>query len=465
MGFQDIQKPLAFGFPLLTAMSRNDPRRRRMVASLSALVGSVYLSACGGGGSSDASATPAPGPAPSPGPSPAPPAPAGDLPSWVPAAGKVANISLNSLSSVNPCAVNTCWYSGSMRQQAAWRNWCGAAFAREYSQNGAFIYWGGGHGGGDDHSLYLFDFSTRQWSRVGPSLPAASYVASLDPGWSDFQHEGSYIVPGLHSYNYPSYVPPGKSGVGPKGAWMLPVLVSPVGGNIPHAVDLATGQWTRFASAKAGSYASPYSGVIDDTKRARVWWGGSSASDFRGLDYNEVHPRTVKTVNRPWFGSWYDRFVYVPEADMAVGFWCQFGQTLFRSVVIDLSSGTPVAVASTPMPAKNMSRPGFGVDWCPLTRKFYLYEGFARNTVTTLSPSSLDFASCSWQWGEETFEGAPPAWDPVSTGGGGEIPLSRWRYIPALRSFAWSDGPRYSAVCEDGVTRDGVMQLWRPRGT
>jgi hypothetical protein len=449
-------------------MPHNDLRRRRVVASLSALFGSAYLAACGGGGSADASAAPAPGPSPSPGPSPAappPPPPAGELPSWVPSPGTVGNINLNSLSSVNPCGVTNCWYSGSMRQQSAWRNWCGAAFAREYSQNGAFVYWGGGHGGGDDHSLYLFDFSTRLWSRVGPSLPPASYIASLDPIWSDYLHEGSYIVPGLHSYNYPSYVPPGKSGAGAKGSFLLPLLVSPAGGNAPHAVDLATGQWTRFAAAKTGGYSSPYSGAIEDTKRGRVWWGGVGAADFRGMDYNEAHPRAVKTVNSPWFGGWYDRFVYVPEADMAVGFWCPYNQTQFRAVVLQMSSGTPVAVASNAIPAKTMSRSGFGVDWCSITQKFYLYEGFARNTVTVLTPSSLDFASCSWRWDEETFSGAAPAWDTASTGGGGEVPLSRWRYVPALRSFAWSDGPRYAAPVEDGTTRDGVMQLWRPRGT
>lgn len=445
-------------------MPRSTPPRRKFVAGLGALFGSTYLVACGGGGAGDAVAAPGPAPSPAPALPPAfPPAPPADLPAWVPAPGKVANVHLNNLSSVNPCAATSCWYSGSGKQEAPWRNWCGASFAREYSTHGAMIYWGGGHGGGDDHSLYLFDFSTRQWSRVGPSLPATSYA--LDTEWSDFLHEGSYIVPGLHSYNYPAYVPPGKAGAGPKGAWLLPALVSGVGGNVPHAVDLATGRWTRFATGRAGAFTAPYSGSIEDTKRGRLWWGGSGASNYRGLDYNEAHPRNVQTVNGRWFGSWYDRFVYVEEADMTVGFWCDFGQTQFKAVVLDMRSGSPVSVPFNAIPARTMARAGFGVDWCPITQRFYIYEGRAQATVSVLTPSSLNFSTCTWTWNEETFTGAAPAWYAPSTGGGGDVPLSRWRYVPALRSFAWSDGPRYSAPGGDGVVRDGVMQLWRPAGT
>jgi hypothetical protein len=382
----------------------------------------------------------------------------------VPSPGNIANINLNNLTSLDPCAATSCWYSGYSKQEASWRNWSGAAFAREYSTHGALIYWGGGHGGGSDHSLYLFDFSTRLWSRVGPSLPAQSYLDVVDPVWGDYLYEGSYIVAGLHSYNFPSYVPPGKSGVGPKGAWILPSLVS-IGGNSPHAVDLATGQWSRFAAAKAGGFTSPYSGSIEDTKRGRLWWGGNNTSPYLMLDYNEPHPRSIKSINGRWFGGWYDRFVYVPEADMTVGFWCDFNQTQLRTVVLDMSSGAPVVVKHNLPPDKNMPYAGFGVDWCPHTGKFYLYEGQGKNSVTILTPSSLNFATCSWSWSEESFGGAAPAWFAASNSSGGAIPLSRWRYVPALRSFGWSDGPRYSAVCEDGVTRNGVMQVWRPRGT
>lgn len=447
-------------------MSRNfrsSAPRRQFLTSIGSMMASPWLVSCGGG-SGEANAAPAPSTPTSPSPPPAP-SPNVPLARWVPAPGQIANIGLNDLSSLNPCKAGSCWYGGSSRQEAPWRNWCGAAFAREYSTHGAMIFWGGGHGGGDDHGLYVFDFTSRLWSRVGPSIPAQSYLRELDKEWSDYLHEGSYIVPGLHTYNYPTYVPPGKPGVGPRGAWLLPALVSGPGGNAPHAVDLATGQWFRFTTTKEGSYASPYSGTLEDTKRGRIWWGGTRTRGYLGLDFNDEAPRKIQKVNGTWFGGWYDRFVYVPEADMALCFWCEFGRTEFKAQVIDLRSGQPVSVPFQPIPPRTMASAGFGADWCPVTKKFYLYEGRGQNTLAVLTPSSLDFSNCSWSWNEESFGGATAAWFGTTTGGGGAIPLTRWRYVPALNSFAWSDGPRVAAASEDGVTRDGVMQLWRPRGT
>ena len=78
-----------------------------------------------------------------------------------------SNVSLNNLSALNPCPTENCWFTGSGHQQAAWRNWNGAAWAPGYSANGAMVFWGGGHGGGEDVSLYLFDFTTATWSRIG----------------------------------------------------------------------------------------------------------------------------------------------------------------------------------------------------------------------------------------------------------------------------------------------------------
>ena len=330
------------------------------------------------------------------------------------------------------------------------------------------IYWGGGHGGGSDVSLYLFDFSTGLWSRVGPPNPAADYSASIDPVWDDYLVDGNYIVPGLHSYNYPSYVPPKASGTGAKGSWLLPQHISGNGGAIPHAVDLSTGKWTRFARAPGVSGQSPYAGAFEDTRRGRLWWAAMELPTLNMLDWAESHPRAIHRVRvLPEgavyaFGGYYARHVYVPEADMAIGFWCQYGQTRVRGQVLNLASGNPVHVGGDPWPEKHMRGAGFGADWCSATQTFYFYEGFGSNKVITLKPSGLDFAKCSWQWGEEAFNGAAWAGSP---GGGGEVPMSRWRYIPALKCFAWSDGPNFSALCADGQTRDGIMQLWRPLGT
>ena len=395
------------------------------------------------------------------------------LQAYVPAPGGTANVSLNSLSPLNPCPANNCWYSQASKLQAPWRNWSGAAWAPGFSAYGALVFWGGGHGGGEDVGLYVFDFTSGQWSRVGPDNPTtAEYTTQLDPSHYDFLHQGNNIVPALHSYNYPAYVPPNVSGAGPKGAWLLPQLVGGAGsGAKPHAVDLSTGRWSRFSTGAGASGQSPYAGSIEDTRRARVWWGAMDMGSLNMLDFNEAHPRQIHVAPMQpagsvfAYGGYYARHVYVPEADMAVGFWCLYAQTRVRGETFDMSSGQPVRLGGDNWPAMDVTGAGFGVDWCPVTRSFYFYEGGGATRVLKLTPSSLEFHRCTWAWSEERINA--PAWEPNpnNQARGGAQPMSKWRYIPGLRCFAWCDGPNFSARCADGVVRDGVMQLWRPLGT
>lgn len=347
-------------------------------------------------------------------------------------------------------------------------------WAPGFSRDGALIFYGGGHGGSLDVALFIFDFSTGLWSRVGPAMPTSPLsFADLDPIWADHQVQGQPVVLGVHTYNYPTYVPPGVSGVGPRGGWLLPQHAHIhtggfSGGALPHAVDLATGTWMRFSRGPGVTGPFNLGGTIDDTRRGRVWWSTLGASVWNRMDWSDEHPRPVRTSSvKPAgavyaSGSYYPRHVYVPEADMVVGFWCEYAQTAVRGEVLNCSTGEPVRVGTADWPVMNVMGAGFGVDWCPATRKFYLYEGYGRTRVLTLQPSSLDFSSCSWTWGEEPF--SKPAWAARNIGGG-EVPLSRWRYIPTLGCFAWCDGPAFSDTCADGQRHKGVMQLWRPQGT
>jgi hypothetical protein len=392
---------------------------------------------------------------------------------FVPAPGKTANVSLNHLSALNPCPSNNCWYSGSSKQAAPWRNWNGAAWAPEYSPYGALIFNGGGHGGGEDIGLTVFDFTTGLWSRVGPDNASADLAGRTLPEWDDFLLNGDYIIQGVHTYNYPSYIPPNMSGTGAKGSWVLPQQVTGKGGATPHAVDLVTGRWTRFAQAPGSTGQSPYAGAFYDSRRGRLWWGCQEVGQLNMMDWNESHPRKIHVVpNTPKgsifaYGGYYANYVYVPEADLTVGFWTLYGQKKVLGEVFNMASGQPVRVASGNWPALDVDRgAGFGIDWCPDTRKFYMYEGYGSTKVRTLTPSSLDFSTCTWVWGEEVFSN--PAWEPERYVGEyrqGAQPFSKWRYIRWLKCFAWSDGPDFIARCADGVERDGVMQLWRPLGT
>ena len=394
------------------------------------------------------------------------------LAAYIPEPGKTANVNLNSLTPLNPCPTNNCWYTGSSNLQASWRNWTGAAWAPGFSPYGALVFWGGGHGGGSDVGLYVFDFTTGLWSRVGPANPAQDYLHLVEANvdFYDHLHEGSYIVPGLHTYNYPAYVPPDLPGSGPRGQWLLPQLVGGANsGAKPHAVDLATGVWTRFSTGPGVGGQSPYTGSIEDTRRQRVWWATIGDAWMNMLDLTEPHPRNIHvrrllpTGSQYGHGGYYARPVYVAETDMVVSLWCFYLQTRVRGEVYDLSRGELVHMGALTLPPLDIpTGAGFGLDWCPHTRAFYLYPGWGSEQVFKLTPSSLEFHECTWEWSEERFAGA--VFQASGTGSGAQ-PFSRWRYVPWLRCFAWTDGPGVSGMVADGQQRDGIVQLWRPLGT
>lgn len=408
------------------------------------------------------------------------------VPAWIPAPGETATINLNTLDSVNPCPANNCWYSQSSKNAAPWRNWTGAALAEGFSTHGAMLYWGGGHGGGEDVGLYCFDMTSGLWSRIGPANPVSDYTETLlDEDWIDYQVGDDYLVPALHTYNYPVYVRPGLPGVGNKGGWLLPLLISSTVHNAPHLIDLESGAMTRYTTNWTDTESgSVYAGVIHDTTRDHIWWGGLGDTTLMHIDLTQS-TRTVETHDLDpgqsfAFGGYYARHVYVPEADMAVGFWCPYDELILSGEVFDMSSGAPDHVRSmnsatfggfemdgaVGLPGAGTTQgSGFGIDWCPDKQAFYAYEGFGATRVVKFTPSSLDFETCTWTVTTESFSGAVIEDSGGISGGpgSGSQPFSRWRYVQSLLSFVWCDGPSPSGtVTRDSGTRSGLVQLWRP---
>lgn len=405
-------------------------------------------------------------------------------PSWVPSAGGVATINLNSLASVNACPSNACWYSQNDKQSAPWRNWTGAVFADQFSEYGAMLYWGGGHNGGEDSSIYCFDLTTRLWSRIGPEMPTFEYHGgashpALDSTFYDYLWQGSYIVPALHTYGYPFYLPPGLPGAGPKGSWVIPQLVGNANsGAVPHMVDLDTGVWSRMTTNKLyQDTGSTYASAFVDRKRNKVYWGSLYGSSLLAMDLNEQHPRTMYRQAGASMGGiiYYPCHVYVPEADAVIGFGMQYGQTRIEYELIELSTGlprNPATIANATFGGNYNMPPTAGgglpsavsADWCPETQSFYLYGGYGSTEVVKLTPSSLNFATCSWTMTTEPFPGAAMAAGGLASQGA--QPFTRWKYIRKLRSFVWSDGPNVSLPnTETGISNPGAFQLWRPLGT
>lgn len=392
------------------------------------------------------------------------------LGSLVPSAGSSTNINLNDVATI---AEPAGWWSQATGMNAAFRNWNGGVYIPDYGKRGAMAYWGGGHSGGEDCGVKLFDFDLRKWSRIGPANPVAAYTGAggstdlRDADWNDYDHAGQKILAGLHTYAYPAFVPTGMPLGGSRGSWLLPHIVPENVRGAPHRVDLATGVGSRFTSNFVANRDSPYCGALQDTNRHIVWWGSSSDTSINKVDLKSASPSVSVVAFSAGWGGYYGTPVFAPDADMGIIFWTNYGESTIRGQILDLSSGTPVHVAVSPWALVGSGAPvvgggGYGVDWNPITRAFYFYAGFGTTNVYKLKPSTLDFSTCTWTWSTETF--ATPAWEPHTSSGFGEVPYNRWRFVPAYRGFAWTDGQGYSAACVDGPTRGGIHQIWRPAG-
>lgn len=385
-------------------------------------------------------------------------------------AGELKSIHLNDLSDLDPCPDGLCWYSQANKQNGPWVLWTGAVYAPDYSALGAMVYWGGGHSGYDGTEAYLFDLTTRMWSVLGAPV-ATDYLADIDPTWTDYLQDEGYVPPASHTYSLPTYISPANGG-GTKGSFCLPYNVygpdeaNEVPGNnfAPHVLDLATGQWSRLTTNTwAPTFGGgPNGGSIVD-KRGVLW----SMPGFGGNVHAKIdllaETKTVVEANF-WAPGYYFVPCYVPELDVMICPYCDYGTTEIKLVGYDLSSGSPVAFTITQATTRDALGPGVGIDWCPETQKFYLYDGSGETDLHVLTPGAV-WDQDDWTWATETMGGEAPA-DAAEVFGGpmdSDQVLSKWKYNRAAKAFMWSMGT-VARQCTDGVTRAGAFQLYRPLG-
>ncbi len=437
------------------------------------------------------------------------------------AVGARANVNLNSAADVDYCAgipaAQRWWngYGGGPSFASMVGSYSGGLFAPEYGNAGGLIVHGGGHGGNIGAFAYVFDLETLTWRQVGaprnlppnsqwcgyPDARAVTRNESMelrDPQWMDYDYNGSFIKFSDHEYLQNSYISPSEGG-GPKGSLLLPQSTfsqdpgapDPRTGKsyrwAPHLMSLDDGTMTRATAAPLGSWVG-YSGTcaFKDTTRGRVWYVRQSNVVLQyhtlGAVPLTLQTYTLKKANGQTSDSWIQVtnavYVYVPEADAVVRFAAANANEAPPATANALqgfrvwkmnSAGMPIDLQRTGLPTKAMPNGGLliGVAWCPMLSKFYLYEGFGATFMHTLTPSSLDFATCTWQWDTEEFTGPPPVFKlpPLLSDNQRRAAQGKLSWVPALGCLAWHDGPSTTGVCEDGVTRTGIVQLWAVPGT
>jgi PKD repeat protein len=359
----------------------------------------------------------------------------------------------------------------------------------------ANYYWNG--------SLY------EQKPNGGPRVPPST--EARDPVFYDYLWNGSYIKLANHSYLHNSYIPETLGG-GKYGSLMRPCSSyshdrgdsDPRNGVVdtftPHIVNTYDGKGSRAVSAPVNGITTGdgFKGfsqtiAVRDTTRDKLWYFINSGSTAYWMDLTSGPPyttgtHTVQKVGGGTFG-WIavsnSTWIYCEEADCMVGFVPNNSNSIPPEVsnaplqvyLLSMTSGVPVGLhtdTSFLVPTQNMPYGGVlvGATWVPASRvggvgKFYLYEGFGDTFAYTLTPSSLNFATCTWTWGRESFTGATPVFKETRIPGDGQRQAiqGKWQWVPALDAIAYHDGPNTEGICVDGVTRKGIVQLWRPPGT
>jgi hypothetical protein len=400
---------------------------------------------------------------------------ASGLPSWVPPPGQLKSIHANELTSVNACPSNSCWYTESSGQNGPWTNWCGAVFSPDYSELGAMLYWGGGHGGYDGVEFYAFDLSTQSWSRLGEAIPY-DFLPDTGADWCDVIYNGQPIPPASHTYSHAVYIPPAGGG-GPKGSWCLTFNVyggGPGSGNgaagyRPHAFDLSTKTWTRLTTNTTNPpYAyGAYGGAFTDTNKNVIWGMAGSEGQLAIKIDLKVTPHAIVEVPGVYAPPQYFVPVFVPEKNCMIACWVyENGQNNISIGGYDLASGKPVDFNCNFATGQHSARgAGIGMDWCPDTGKFYLYEGFGSTVVYVATPPTGDWKTGVWTWSTETMTGEIPvsALEVQPNALGAQV-FSKWKYNRKLKCFMWSQGT-VARKSPDGAMRTGAFQLYRPLGT
>lgn len=391
------------------------------------------------------------------------------LPYPLPIEGEVVNIHLNSLSSVNPCPGDACWYSENDGMDGPAANWCGAIYAPDYGTHGAWVTRGGGHGGYNGVELHLFDIGTGRWSVVGSTPPDGAWLLTLDATWGDYSYGGGYIVPADHTYNLMVYIGPDEGG-GAQGSML--VMCSTYGGfdgYRPHAIDLATGVSTRFTTGVYTPYMAfgAYGGAFVDTNR-HVAWGVAGIENNTNCKIDlTATPKVVTAVSSFFTGGLYFNPCFAPEADMTLGVWSKSGEPNVNLVLYDMSSGTPTIVTlTTATDLPKFALDAYSVAWHPGTKKFYIYGGIGQTVIHTLTPPALyaNWTTQNWTWGTETPTGAAFANVlEVVPGASGAHPFNKMLFHPPTNCLMWTNG-LCVRTSPDAVSRDGAFQLYRPIG-
>lgn len=374
-----------------------------------------------------------------------------ELPSWVPTAGSVANVSLNNC--VDVWHGNT--FGNGSNLTEGWSDWCGAVWASDYGSHGAYIFGpGGGHGSASGYlgnEVYAWEADTRLWKRI--TNPVTSFADNQADG------EVSTNIPAAsHTYDHMEYLPASLGG-GAFGSNVRVVSASNHmqgggGSGRAHALNLKAARddnlsgigvgWSRWSSNLApSSSGGRESACLLDTARNRFVVFQQGTGNI-GLLSNTTKTWTTSAPAGPHINL--DAAAcYDPVADLYLILDNRSGHYLRAYDPKNQFSAGRITLKES---GAAETTGAACLEYIPLLDKFACYRnGSSLNTIRYLSRPSGDPLTGTWTWTSETFSGVS-----VTSGHTNGL-YSKLRWAPALKCLAAGMGPSQG------------LFLFRPSGT
>lgn len=360
------------------------------------------------------------------------------LPAWVPEPGTIAAISLNTVNDVRPLD----WTTPLGDLEGVFQSWGGGVYAPELGALGSLLVGGtGGHNNYDGNEVYRYDIDTRLWSRIGEPthvmVDATLYANTLGEIKAEYGG-GVGVKAALHTYAGQFYVKPSLAGN--TNGYFCTAPHTPT--QICHKYDLdavGVNGWSRVSdSASAVSGNGMYPSACWDSVRERVW--------FFTIGSYRLHYMPWSTKEWVATNAWSNSrgtttpFDYCPLHDLLVQYQNYLGDEYLG--VVDPDNPTSwIAIPYTGTgPTKSDGTTRYAaMTWCDDLNCFLLYMGEGSKTVYKLTPPATNPLTNAWVFSSETLTGTTPPW----TMNG---PLTKFRYVPAIRCAVYADGKNQSVV-------------------
>lgn len=372
-----------------------------------------------------------------------------DIPSWAPRPGRYATVSQSLPTTVDPCPNRNCVYTGTQGFPAIWRVWNGGAYAPLLGQMGSLLMFGGGHFAYNGNCVIAYDVAARRFVRLNDPAP----YTDRDVG-SDGSYPNGTPYPN-HTNMGCEYLPP-EAGGGTLGSYVF-ISHSQTGVNISNETiwrfDLQTRAWSRGPSGFQGGRP----GLCYDPRRRGLWVidaaGGRSRIHFVNMVTNQRFEVGAGTPGGTLTIYWYGNAVYLPTHDLLV-----IGVQGRRLTALELGSFVPGATppssvrrfditqSGTPLPTLHLDADGYcaeRLEFCPLDGGLYALDRSSRSAARlyNLTSPATNPSGSAWIWSNETLQamsGESLAFE--NRPGEGDVNFwGRFRWVPALKSFVYSD--------------------------